>query len=227
MKFYANLKCNHTRVSFEEYLKTLTNKIMPNKDIVLFPPFSAFCDTKFHLGAQNFYPVKNGSFTGEIGLDMLREFGVDTVLIGHSERRNLGESEEFLRAKFEFAKSENLEIVYWIGENLNIYENAKTKEFLKAQLTNIDLNYEKLIIAYEPIWAIGTGKSADIEYITQILSFLKTFTNAPLFYGGSVNLDNITQILKVTNLSGVLVGTASFDARNFINLVRSGDDIRG
>lgn len=224
MKIYANLKCNHTRKSFQSYAEILDRNLVSNvDDIVVFPPSSAFCfDTyKFRQGAQNFYPCEKGNFTGEIGLEMLKEFDIKDVLIGHSERRNLCESNELLKAKFQFAKDNNLNIVFCIGESLEIKKALKTEEFLKSQLENIDLEYENLVIAYEPVWAIGTGVSASLSEIDTILTFLKTLTKAPLLYGGSVNSSNIKEICELKNCSGVLVGTASFEAESFVNLIRS------
>ncbi|ERJ23088.1 Triosephosphate isomerase [Campylobacter concisus UNSW1] len=223
MKFLANLKCNHTRASFREYAKILDENLSANDDVSVFAPASAFDEKRhiFRLGAQNFYPCESGAFTGEIGKAMLDEFGIKDVLIGHSERREiLNESEELLRAKFDFAAKNGWNVIYCIGENLSTNESGATKEFLSRQLENIDLGYKNLIIAYEPIWAIGTGKSASIEQIDEVLSFLKTKANVPLLYGGSVNAANIADIASIKSCDGVLVGTASWDANNFLNLIR-------
>ena len=222
MKFLANLKCNHTRASFREYAKILDENLSANDDVTVFPPFSALDGTahKFKLGAQNFYPCESGAHTGEIGKAMLDEFGVKSVLIGHSERRELGESEELLRAKFYFAVKAGWQIVYCIGENLSVNEAGGTKEFLAEQLKNIDLGYERLLIAYEPVWAIGTGKSANAEQIEGVLNFIREQTSVPLLYGGSVNAANIADIAGIKSCDGVLVGTASWDANNFLNLIR-------
>ncbi len=221
MKFLANLKCNHTRASFAKYAKILDANLSANDDVTVFPPFSALdlAAHKFKLGAQNFYPCESGAHTGEIGKAMLDEFGVKSVLIGHSERRELGESEELLRAKFDFAVKAGWQIVYCIGENLSVNEAGGTKEFLAKQLKNIDLGYERLLIAYEPIWAIGTGKSASAEQIEEILNFIREQTSAPLLYGGSVNTANIGGIAGIANCDGVLVGTASWDASGFLELI--------
>ena len=221
MRFLANLKCNHTRASFKEYAEILDANLSSNDDVTVFPPFSAFdgVSHKFKLGAQNFYPCESGAHTGEIGKAMLDEFGVKSVLIGHSERRELGESEELLRAKFDFAAKAGWQIVYCIGENLSVNEAGGTKEFLAEQLKNIDLGYERLLIAYEPIWAIGTGKSASAEQIEEILNFIRERTSAPLLYGGSVNAANIADIASIKNCDGVLVGTASWDASSFLELI--------
>ena len=224
MKFLANLKCNHTRESFREYAKILDANLSENDDVSVFAPASAFDEKRhiFRLGAQNFYPCESGAFTGEIGKAMLDEFEIKDVLIGHSERREiLNESEEFLRAKFDFAAKNGWNIIYCIGENLSTNESGATKEFLSRQLENIDLGYKNLVIAYEPIWAIGTGKSASIEQIDEVLSFLKTKANVPLLYGGSVNAANIADIACIKSCDGVLVGTASWDANNFLNLIKA------
>ncbi|WP_107785313.1 triose-phosphate isomerase [Campylobacter concisus] len=222
MRFLANLKCNHTRESFAKYTQILDANLSANDDVTVFPPFSALdlAAHKFKLGAQNFYPCESGAHTGEIGKAMLDEFGVKSVLIGHSERRELGESEELLRAKFDFAVKAGWQIVYCIGENLSVNEAGRTKEFLAEQLKNIDLGYERLLIAYEPIWAIGTGRSASAEQIEEILNFIREQTSAPLLYGGSVNAANIGGIAGIKNCDGVLVGTASWDASKFLELIR-------
>ena len=223
MKFLANLKCNHTRASFREYAKILDENLSANDDVSVFAPASTFDEKRhiFRLGAQNFYPCERGAFTGEIGKAMLDEFGIKDVLIGHSERREiLNESEEFLRAKFDFAAKNGWNVIYCICENLSTNESGATKEFLSRQLENIDLGYKNLVIAYEPIWAIGTGRSASIEQIDEVLSFLKTKANVPLLYGGSVNAANIADIAVIKSCDGVLVGTASWDANNFLNLIR-------
>ena len=221
MRFLANLKCNHTRASFAKYAQILDANLSANDDITVFPPFSALdlAAHKFKLGAQNFYPCESGAHTGEIGKAMLDEFGVKSVLIGHSERRELGESEKLLRAKFDFAVKAGWQTVYCIGENLSVNEAGGTKEFLAEQLKNIDLGYERLLIAYEPIWAIGTGKSASTEQIENVLNFIREQTRAPLLYGGSVNVANIGGIAGIKNCDGVLVGTASWDASKFLELI--------
>ncbi|ECP9237349.1 TPA: triose-phosphate isomerase [Campylobacter coli] len=222
MIFAANLKCNHTRASFKIYAEIL-NKTMGAKcdDIIVFPPSVAFLENEnnFIQGAQNFYPCVNGAFTGELGKEHLDEFGIKCVLIGHSERRALGD-EEFIKAKFDFAKEHGYKIVFCIGENLDTKNSGKTLEFLKKQLEVIDLDYKNLIIAYEPIYSIGSGVSAKKEDIAKVLEFVSSLTQAPLLYGGSVNGDNIKDILNIKHCSGVLVGSAALKAENFIKLIK-------
>lgn len=225
MIYAANLKCNHTKKSYADYAKKLSNGLSQNSNsVIVFPPFTALSEDKFNFtqGAQNFYPAQNGSYTGEIGSQMLEEFEITTVMIGHSERRALGEDEPFLKAKFDYAVSKGWDIIYCIGEDDITHMNGSTKEFLSDQLANIDLNYENLVIAYEPIWAIGTGKSAKAEFIAEILDFISTKTTAPLLYGGSVNITNIDEIKAIKSCDGVLVGTASWDAKKFLEIINKG-----
>ena len=225
MIYAANLKCNHTKKSYADYAKKLSNGLSQNSNsVIVFPPFTALSEDKFNFtqGAQNFYPAQNGSYTGEIGSQMLEEFEITTVMIGHSERRALGEDEPFLKSKFDYAVSKGWDIIYCIGEDDITHMNGSTKEFLSDQLANIDLNYENLVIAYEPIWAIGTGNSAKVEFITEILDFISSKCSALLLYGGSVNLSNIDQIKAIKSCDGVLVGTASWDADKFLEIIKKG-----
>ena len=223
----ANLKCNHTRASFERYAKALdeglAGGISCEDEILVFPPASAFCAgvKNFTQGAQNFYPAAHGSFTGEIGGDMLAEFDIKTVLIGHSERRAiLGESAELIREKFGFAAAQGWRIVFCVGEDEAAFAQDRSEDFVAAQLEGIDLKYRNLVLAYEPVWAIGTGRSAQCEQIERMLNFLRAKSPAPLLYGGSVNAENIAKICAIRGCDGVLVGTASWDASKFLELIR-------
>ncbi|ECQ3551685.1 triose-phosphate isomerase, partial [Campylobacter coli] len=190
-------------------------------DIIVFPPSVAFLENEnnFIQGAQNFYPCVNGAFTGELGKEHLDEFGIKCVLIGHSERRALGD-ENLIKAKFDFAKEHAYKIVFCIGEDLKLKNSNQTLDFLKKQLEVIDLDYKNLIIAYEPIYSIGSGVSAKKEDIAKVLEFLSSLTQAPLLYGGSVNEDNIKDILNIKHCSGVLIGSAALKAENFIKLIK-------
>ncbi|EHC3318606.1 triose-phosphate isomerase [Campylobacter coli] len=222
MIFAANLKCNHTRSSFKIYANILNQYLeAKNDDIIVFPPSIAFLENELNFiqGAQNFYPCVNGAFTGELGKEHLDEFGIKCVLIGHSERRALGD-ENLIKAKFDFAKEHAYKIVFCIGEDLKLKNSNQTLDFLKKQLEVIDLDYKNLIIAYEPIYSIGSGVSAKKEDIAKVLEFLSSLTQAPLLYGGSVNEDNIKDILNIKHCSGVLIGFAALKAENFIKLIK-------
>ncbi len=178
----------------------------------------------FHIGAQNAYFAQNGGFTGEIGLSQLQEFNINRLIIGHSERRTLfGENQDFINKKFRFYAEAGFEIYYCIGEPLSMRQKGKNalKDFLGTQLDGIDITYPKLIIAYEPIWAIGTGESATLEQIESTHSMLATFTSAPLLYGGSVNPTNAREILCTPYVNGVLVGSASLNIQSFTDIIRA------
>lgn len=226
MIFAANLKCHHTRKSFEAYAKKL-NEFLKAKgikdEIFVFPPSVAFLSQalNFAQGAQNFYPCEKGAFTGEIGKEQLDEVKITCVLIGHSERRNLlFEDENLIKAKFDFAKKNDYSIILCIGEDLKTRQEGKSEGFLKSQLEGLDLTYEKLIIAYEPIYSIGSGVSASLSDIEKTLSFLNKLCKARLLYGGSVNEKNIKEILNLEHCSGVLIGSAALEVENFIKLIK-------
>ena len=219
----ANFKCNKTRVEFIEYAKVLdsflknypTNKL----DVYVAPSFTSFINNEFSFDivSQNIYPAMNGAYTGEIGLIQLQEFGINSVILGHCERRAMGESDEILSNKFQFCKANNLKIIYCIGEDIQTYEKCNTLEFIKFQLECIDVNYENLIIAYEPIYSIGKV-AAKIEDIEKVCGFLKTLTTRPILYGGSVNASNFENIKKMCD--GVLIGSASLDVDKFIDILK-------
>jgi triosephosphate isomerase len=229
MIFAANFKTNHNRKTTAAYIEELSAKLIESAcehDVFVFPPSTALdsFDTPIKVGAQNAYPTVNGAFTGEIGLEQLDEFGIDTILIGHSERREIiGESQEKIAEKFAFFKERNFEIIYCIGEPIEIREQGDeaVMEYLLEEFVGIDTNYEKLIIAYEPIWAIGTGRSATTEEISSTHSALKREVNKPLLYGGSAKPDNIEEILSIDGVDGVLVGSASLKVESFYSMINS------
>ena len=216
----SNFKMNHTRKSTLDFLGKL-EKVDTKHTIRVYPPATALCENSF-VGVQNGYPSEKGSFTGEIGLEQIKEFNIDKILLGHSERRNFGETQEFIAQKFEFYKNENFEIMYCIGEPLEIRENGieAVIEYLKTQFVGIDLDYDKLIIAYEPVWAIGTGVSATIAQIKETHQKLREITDKPLLYGGSVKLENIVEICDIENVDGCLIGTASWNIDNFVEMIK-------
>jgi len=227
MIFAANFKTNHTRQITDQYIKALNKKteVSPTShEIYLFPPATALDSylTRATIGAQNAYPALSGAYTGEIGVEQLDEFGIKTILIGHSERREiLHESQEIVAEKFSFFKEQGFEIIYCIGEPLEIREQGEQAviEYLLAQFEGIDTTYEKLIIAYEPIWAIGTGRSATVEEIASTHKALKQSVSKPLLYGGSVKPANIKEIIAIDNVDGVLVGGACLDVDSFYSMI--------
>ena len=227
MIYAANFKMNHTRASTQAYLKTLEAKLskMHSGDRVLvFPPATALTahTGNITVGAQNAYRERNGAFTGETGLEQLEEFGIKTVLVGHSERRDIfGESQSFVAEKFAYFKAQGFEIVYCIGEALKVREAGEeaVMTHLLSQFEGIDLSYEKLIIAYEPLWAIGTGRSAKVEEIASTHAALKKHFDRPLLYGGSAKPANIKEIISIDGVDGVLVGSASLEVESFAQMI--------
>jgi len=217
----ANFKMHKTRKETIAYLKQLKKTDFGSVKVNVFPPFTALVENEL-VGAQNAYPALNGAYTGEIGLEQLNEFNIKTIILGHSERRHIiGESQEFIAKKFEFYKNQGFEIYYCIGEPLEIRKKGlkAVVEYLKSQLVGIDLEYDKLIIAYEPVWAIGTGVSASIEEIKETHAEIRKLTNRPILYGGSVKLHNIKEIVGIENVDGVLVGSASLDIEVFKEMI--------
>jgi triosephosphate isomerase len=230
MIFAANFKTNHTRKSTALYIDVLNKKLDAKSSedkVYIFPPATALdkYEGNFTVGVQNAYPAQNGAFTGEIGVDQLDEFDIKTILIGHSERREyMSETQEKVAAKFTFFQERGFEIIYCIGEPLSIREKGldAVMKYLLAQFDGIDIGYENLIVAYEPIWAIGTGRSATVEEISSTHSALKNIIyEKPLLYGGSVKSTNIKEIISIAGVDGVLVGSASLDAGSFSEMILS------
>jgi len=227
MIYAANFKTNHTRKSTELYLEELNEKLQTKSaedHVYVFPPATALDSYTgdFTIGTQNAYPAQNGAYTGEIGVEQLTEFGIETILIGHSERReHLGESQEKVAEKFTFFKEQGFEIIYCIGEPLEIREKGieAVMQYLLAQFDGIDITYDNLIVAYEPIWAIGTGRSATVEEISTTHRELKKTIDKPLLYGGSAKPANIKEIVSIAGVDGVLVGSASLDADSFSQMI--------
>lgn len=223
----SNLKTNLTRAKTISYIMDVENfldKTNSAQEVLVFPAQSSLNSHsgKVIQGVQNAYATQNGAFTGEIGTDQLEEFGVKTILIGHSERRHvLGESQTSLVEKFNFYKKLGFKIVYCIGEPLEVREQGDEvmMKYLELQYEGIDIKYENLIIAYEPVWAIGTGLTPTLEDIRKIHLQLKEKSTAPLLYGGSVKVDTAKNILECDGVDGVLVGSGALAVENFCKMI--------
>ena len=229
----ANLKTNVTRKETSAYIEELESYIKAHnisQEVLVFPASSSLNEHKGKviIGAQNAYATKNGAFTGEIGLDHLNEFSIKTILIGHSERRHiLGETQVELVNKFNFYKEQGFKIVYCVGEPLEKRKAGKTQmmEYISSQYDGIDTSYENLIIAYEPVWAIGTGLTPTLEEIQEIHTDLKEKSHAPLLYGGSVKVSNAKEVLELQNVDGILVGSAALYVEHFCSMIQYAQDI--
>lgn len=222
----ANLKTNLTREKTAKYIKEVESFLSKNsisQEVIVFPAISSLNlhIGKVTVGAQNAYPAINGAFTGETGYEQLEEFGIKTILIGHSERRHvIGETQGILVKKFNFYKELGFKIIYCVGEPLEVREagHEKMMEYISSQYEGIDTSYEKLIIAYEPVWAIGTGLTPTLKDIVTIHKELKEKSSAPLLYGGSVKVTNAKEVLALDGVDGILVGSAALYAEHFCTM---------
>lgn len=231
----SNFKTNHTRKSTASFVSEVNDYLLKNSltnEVYVFPTSTSLdvfnTVPNFNIGAQNAYAVNSGSFTGEIGTEQIDEFGIKTILIGHSERRHiLGETQAQIAAKYEFYKNLGFKIIYCVGEPLvvNNFGLKKTLEYIYDQLIGIDTNYENLILAYEPVWAIGTGVTATIEDIENVHNAIKEKISKPLLYGGSVKVENVREICQIPNVDGALIGTASWKVEDFIKILENTKDL--
>ncbi|KLE02615.1 triose-phosphate isomerase [Aliarcobacter butzleri] len=231
----SNFKTNHTRRSTTLFVNEVNNFLEKNKvsnEVYIFPTSTSLDHFEtvpnLMIGVQNAYPTTSGSFTGEIGTFQLNEFEIKTILIGHSERRHiLGETQETITKKYEFYKNLGYKIIYCIGEPLEIKKQGieKTLEYIYEQFIGIDVNYSNLILAYEPVWAIGTGVTATIDDIKNVHNAIKQKINKPLLYGGSVKVENVREICQIENVDGALIGTASWKVEDFIEILENTKDL--
>ena len=208
-----------------------------NAKIIYFPPFTLiqsfinkFKNTKIHIGGQNCHHLEDyGSFTGSISPKMLKELGCKYVILGHSENRIAGETDEDINKKIHSALNKNLKVIFCIGETLKEKRKKITFSVLKRQidkgLKSIK-NFNNILIAYEPVWSIGTGvipKDTDLEFnvskIKRIIS-KKTRYKLPILYGGSVNNKNISNLKNIIGIKGFLVGSASQSSKKFIDIIK-------
>ena len=178
------------------------------------------------MGAQDLFWEEKGAFTGEISPLMLKNLGCEYVIIGHSERRKLGETDEMINKKIKAAIKAKLKPILCIGETEMGRKSGRTFEVLKNQLkkafNNLTIEqFSNLTIAYEPIWAIGTGNPCLPVDAKKVFLFMqKLFGKTPVLYGGSVNSENAINYIREVGFSGLLVGGASLDAKEFIRIVK-------
>jgi triosephosphate isomerase len=187
------------------------------------------------LGAQDVFWMEDGPFTGEISPGMLKEFGISYCLVGHSERRaNLGETDEMVAKKAAALQKAGIHPVICVGETEAQRRRGEALKVVRAQLTEalstVKADGTPIVVAYEPVWAIGTGKSCSSEDAKEVHEAIrallvkklgKTGETVPILYGGSVDVRNVVEFLSTTHIDGVLVGSASLDPRNFGLLCRT------
>jgi len=230
------------RQTARELVVGVRNDLPPDREVLILPPFTALRGVSemlvqqesFFLGGQNFYPADQGAFTGEISPDQLLDAGCTHALVGHSERRHvLGEQDDFLAFKVSFGLERGLRIIFCVGETLQERKAVQVEQVLTRQLmqglANIlaDTGPGDLAVAYEPVWAIGTGETAGTEDIQEAHDFVRAklsemFTHGRemrILYGGSVKPGNTPSIIALDNVDGVLVGGSSLNAETFSRIV--------
>ena len=224
MKFLvANWKMNGDIAFAENFFKKI-NSIKTDHRVVVCPPFPLlyqFKNFSHSLGAQNCSDKEKGAFTGEVSPLLLKDLGCKYVIIGHSERRRLfKESDELIFEKYKMLTKLGVTPIICVGEE----QRSEWTDILKVQLCKLknDESLAKAIIAYEPVWCIGSGKTPTITEIGESLNFIKqeTCAKCQILYGGSVNSSNISDILKVPSADGVLIGGASLKIEEFAKMIQ-------
>lgn len=256
----ANWKMHKTRTeaskcAAEIAISLENNPLPPDRLGVIFPPFTDIatvaaalaCAGGMAVGAQNFYPAMEGAFTGEISTRMLADAGASWLLAGHSERRSIfGETDAMIAEKIGFGLGQGFNLMLCVGETLAQREAGRLEDVLRGQLSGAlgalaaqgkDLS-ARMAIAYEPVWAIGTGKVAGDAEIADAHALARRILcdllgsdgdRLPVLYGGSVKPDNAGRLLALDNVDGLLVGGASLMADSFLDILRSHpmDDFQG
>ncbi len=234
----ANWKMNFNSSDTKSFFENWGKKDFKNEEVktIFCPSFTELNTTAellhnsdSELGAQNVYYESNGAYTGEISCRMLKDLGCNWVIIGHSERRAIfGETDEMVCHKLNKLTSENMYPIVCIGETKDERENGKTEEVLSRQLlvafeNQKGKNIEHTVIAYEPVWAIGTGITATIDMISEAHQCIRNIFNTngfngneiSILYGGSVTNENAAELSNITDVDGFLVGGASLDVEKF------------
>ena len=241
----GNWKMNKTpsegKIFSEKMVEKLGSK--SSVDVIICPPFtglsSLVTSTKFHIGAQNCHFEGSGAFTGEISTSMLLNCNVEYVILGHSERRAIfHEKNNDIGQKVAKVLSDGMKPILCVGETIDELNDGLAKETVQRQLqlglNNIN-SFNNVVIAYEPVWAIGTGLTASVEKVSEIHSFIRTTlkdlspesesNNVPIIYGGSVNSDNADELINANAVNGFLIGGASLDVDKFVEIINIVDKI--
>jgi triosephosphate isomerase len=211
------------------FCRALREAALPDDvDVVVCPPsvsletaVQALAGTEIGVFAQNCHWELDGAFTGEISAPMLQEVGVYGTLVGHSERRQwFGETDETVAQRVRTALAQGLHVIACVGESEAEREAGETEAVLRRQVGVLEAD-ENLVIAYEPVWAIGTGKTATPEMAQQAHETIKSVLDLPVLYGGSVKPDNAAELMAQPAVDGALVGGASLDVESFAAICRN------
>ena len=242
----GNWKMNNDLKESEKLIVELKNLLQnekPNCEVIVCPPYTSLSEaskllngSQIKLGAQNMHFEENGAFTGEVSALMLKSVGCEYVILGHSERRHIfGESNEMINKKIKKALSAGLKPIFCVGELLEERERGTTNDVVKKQilkgLAEISADEMKnIIVAYEPVWAIGTGKTASpaqaqevhefIRDLVEITYSLEVANDLVIQYGGSVKPDNAKELISQKDIDGALVGGACLKADSFMGIIK-------
>jgi triosephosphate isomerase (TIM) len=205
-----------------EFCLALRDADLGDADVVVCPPYVSLAvavqllaRTEIAVAAQNVHWEAEGAYTGEVSAPMLRELGVYGAIVGHSERRQyFGETDDGVATRARAALEAGLEVIACVGETEEERERGETEDVLRRQVSVLPSD-DGLLIAYEPVWAIGTGKTATPEIAQRAHAFIKTVLDRPVLYGGSVKPDNAADLLAQPDVDGALVGGASLDLDSF------------
>jgi len=211
-----------------EFCLGLREQELEGVDVVICPAFVSLAvavqllaGTEIAVAGQNVHWEEEGAYTGEISASMLRELGVYGAIVGHSERRqHFGETDETVARRAHAALEAGLFVIACVGETEQERERGETEDVLRRQASALEAD-DNLVVAYEPVWAIGTGKTATPEIAQEAHAFVKTVLDVPVLYGGSVKPDNAAELLGQPDVDGALVGGASLDLDSFTAICRA------
>jgi triosephosphate isomerase len=231
----GNWKMYKTQSEASEFLQRFLSELentSEDREVLLCAPFTALGiiskslhGSRVQLGAQNVHWEDEGAYTGEIAAPMLTEIGVRYVIVGHSERRQyFGETDETVNKRLLAAQRHGLTPILCVGETKQQRDAGETEQLIATQLKKdlVDVDQQNLIIAYEPIWAIGTGDTCEVSEANRIIGIIRgqlKVADVPIQYGGSVKPNNIDEIMAQPEIDGVLVGGASLEADSFGRIV--------
>lgn len=236
----ANWKMN---MNINEGLSLIDNILdsspSEKSQVIFFPPsiaLNAICDrlknSAYKVGVQNIHHEESGAFTGEISAQMIKSLNVQYAIIGHSERRQFFHETDYqVNRKIHNALSADLFPILCIGETLEERESGETSKVLKNQLSSalkdVDSDVKGLIVAYEPVWAIGSGLAANSNQVNEAHGFINETTSqllenrVPILYGGSANADNAAELFQIKNVDGFLIGGASLKSESFCQIIKN------
>jgi triosephosphate isomerase len=229
MLIAGNWKMVKDRSEAAAFCRALREVDLPDDvDVVVCPSYvsleaavEALAATEIGVFAQNVHWESQGAYTGEVSAPMLLEVGVYGTLVGHSERRQyFGETDESARARMRGALDQGLDVILCVGETDAEREAGETEAVLRRQLADVEAD-DKLVVAYEPVWAIGTGKTATPEIAESAHELIKSLVDVPVLYGGSVKPENAAELLAQPAVDGALVGGASLEMESFAAICRA------